>query len=162
MQTRPLVRADLVTGVILAAFGLAAVVESYGMPRLAERNINPWTAPGVVPGLLIKTLEGIFLYGTNSFIASAGRVRLAARAGEVRRFRFSLPLALNAGYYRLSFGISAGDPLAELTPLDRRYDAVLIQCGRELPFWGLADLGASFDELPGGTVARTTRGIIAP
>ena len=118
--------------------------------------------PEVVPGLLIKTLEGIFLYGTNSFIASAGRVRLAARAGEVRRFRFSLPLALNAGYYRLSFGISAGDPLAELTPLDRRYDAVLIQCGRELPFWGLADLGASFDELPGGTVARTTRGIIAP
>jgi len=33
-------------------FGLAALAESYGMPRLEERNINPWTAPGVVPGLL--------------------------------------------------------------------------------------------------------------
>ena len=52
MQTRPLARADLITGVILVVFGLAALAESYGMPRLEERNINPWTAPGVVPGLL--------------------------------------------------------------------------------------------------------------
>jgi putative tricarboxylic transport membrane protein len=52
MQTRPLARADLITGVILVVFGLAALAESYGMPRLAERNINPWTVPGVVPGML--------------------------------------------------------------------------------------------------------------
>jgi putative tricarboxylic transport membrane protein len=69
MQTRPLVRADLVTGVILAAFGLAAVAESYGMPRLAERNINPWTAPGVVPGLLgvIIALLGVILASRSLF-----------------------------------------------------------------------------------------------
>jgi putative tricarboxylic transport membrane protein len=52
MRTRPLARADLITGVVLVVFGLAALAESYGMPRLAERNINPWTVPGVVPGLL--------------------------------------------------------------------------------------------------------------
>lgn len=52
MQTRPLVRADLITGVVLLAFGLAALAESWGMPRLEERNINPWTAPGIVPGML--------------------------------------------------------------------------------------------------------------
>ncbi len=52
MPTRPFARADLITGVILVVFGLAALVESYNMPRLAERHINPWTAPGVVPGLL--------------------------------------------------------------------------------------------------------------
>jgi putative tricarboxylic transport membrane protein len=69
MQTRPLVRADLVTGVILTVFGLAAVAESYGMPRLAERNINPWTAPGVVPGLLgvVITLLGIILASRSLF-----------------------------------------------------------------------------------------------
>jgi putative tricarboxylic transport membrane protein len=69
MQTRPLVRADLVTGVILAAFGLAAVAESYGMPRLAERNINPWTAPGVVPGMLgvIIALLGTILASRSLF-----------------------------------------------------------------------------------------------
>jgi hypothetical protein len=52
METRPLVRADLITGVVLLAFGLAALAESWGMPRLEERNINPWTAPGIVPGML--------------------------------------------------------------------------------------------------------------
>jgi hypothetical protein len=52
METRPLVRADLITGVVLIVFGLAVVAESYGMPRLEERNINPWTAPGIVPGML--------------------------------------------------------------------------------------------------------------
>lgn len=52
METRPLVRADLITGVVLLVFGLAVLAESYGMPRLEERNINPWTAPGIVPGML--------------------------------------------------------------------------------------------------------------
>jgi hypothetical protein len=52
MRTRPFARADLVTGVILVVFGIAVIAESYGMPRLEERNINPWTMPGVVPGLL--------------------------------------------------------------------------------------------------------------
>jgi hypothetical protein len=52
MQTRPFARADLITGVILVVFGLAALAESYGMPRLEERNINPWTVPGMVPGML--------------------------------------------------------------------------------------------------------------
>lgn len=52
MHRRPFARADLITGIILVVFGLAALAESYGMPRLEERSINPWTAPGVVPGVL--------------------------------------------------------------------------------------------------------------
>ena len=99
----------------------------------------------VVPGFLIKTLEGIFLYGTNAFLASKGRhTRVSARAGEVKVFRFSLPLTLNEGHYLISFGISAGDPLQELTPLDRRYDSVLVHVGRTVQFWGLVDFEACF------------------
>ncbi len=98
----------------------------------------------VVPGFLIKTLEGIFLYGTNSYIATQGRTYISARAGEVKVFRFSLPLALNEGSYLVSFGISAGDPLRQLVPLDRRYDSVLLNVGRALQFWGIVDLQASF------------------
>lgn len=98
----------------------------------------------VVPGLLIKTLEGIFLYGTNSFVSSQGRERITARAGDVKVFRFSLPLTLNEGHYLISFGVSVGDPLQELTPLDRRYDSVLLHLGRALQFWGIVDLEASF------------------
>lgn len=101
----------------------------------------------VVPGFLIKTLEGIFLYGTSSFVSTQGGEHIAARAGDVKVFKFSLPLALNEGYYLVSFGISSGSPLQELIPLDRHYDSVLIQVGRAMQFWGIVDLGASFHAL---------------
>lgn len=99
----------------------------------------------VVPGFLIKTLEGIFLYGTNSFIATEGRANLSVIAGEISVFKFSLPVALNEGDYLVSFGISSGNPLSELKPIDRRYDSIMIHVGRTVPFWGIADLRASFE-----------------
>lgn len=110
----------------------------------------------VVPGFLIKTLEGIFLYGTNSFVSTQGQLHISAKAGDIKVYRFSLPLTLNEGYYLISFGISSGYPLRELIPLDRRYDSVLIHVGRAMQFWGIVDLEASFDEvglLTEGTVA---------
>jgi len=99
----------------------------------------------VVPGFLIKTMEGIFLYGTNSFISTQGRTAVSARAGEVKVFKFSLPLTLNEGYYLVSFGISSGNPLQELVPLDRRYDSVMIHVGRTIQIWGIVDMEASFE-----------------
>ena len=100
----------------------------------------------VMPGLLIKTIDGVFLYGTNAFSASAGRIApIAVQSGDILVFRFVCSLALNEGHYLISFGISAGDPLHTLTPLERRYDAVLIDVGRPVPFWGLADLRSTFD-----------------
>jgi len=101
-------------------------------------------ADSVVPGFLIKTLEGIFLYGTNSFVSTDGRENISVRAGDVKVFQFSLPLALNEGHYLVSFGISSGHPLQELTPLDRRYDSLMIHVGRPMQFWGIVDLRASF------------------
>jgi hypothetical protein len=52
MQERQLIRADLITGLVLVAFGLAVLAEAIGMPRFETRRINPWTVPGLVPGLL--------------------------------------------------------------------------------------------------------------
>ncbi len=99
----------------------------------------------VVPGFLIKTLEGIFLYGTNSFISSVGREAITASPQEIMVFKFSLPMTLNEGHYLISFGISAGDPLHQLTPLERRYDSVIIYISRTLQFWGIVDMEASFE-----------------
>lgn len=101
----------------------------------------------VVPGFLIKTLEGIFLYGTNSFISTHGRDRISVKHGEIHVFQFSLPMNLNEGNYLVSFGISSGDAMQELTPLDRRYDSVMLHVGRSLPFWGIIDLDAGFSHL---------------
>ncbi len=98
----------------------------------------------VVPGLLVKTLEGIFLYGTNSFVASEGRMNISAMADDIKIFKFSMPMSLNEGHYLISFGISSGNPLHELIPLDRRYDSVIVHVGRAMQFWGIVDLGAAF------------------
>lgn len=100
----------------------------------------------VVPGFLIKTLDGVFLYGTNSFVSSRGQSAISVRAGDIRMFRFSLPLNLNAGDHLVSFGISSGNPLmGDLLPLDRRYDSVMLKISRVVQFWGLSDMQATFN-----------------
>ncbi|WP_249054583.1 ABC transporter ATP-binding protein [Xanthomonas nasturtii] len=99
----------------------------------------------VVPGILVKTLEGLFLYGTNSFLSSEGRTEIAAKAGDVIVCKFTMPLDLNEANYLISLGISSGDPLVELTPLDRRYDAIVLNVARGMQFWGMMDLKADFE-----------------
>ncbi len=102
-----------------------------------------------VPGFLLKTLEGLFLYGTNSFLSSEGRDRISAKAGDVVVCKFTLPLDLNQGHYMISLGVSGGDPLTELVPLDRRYDAMLLDIGRPMQFWGIVDMKAGFGIVEG-------------
>lgn len=97
-----------------------------------------------IPGILIKTLEGLFLYGTNSFLSSNGGATISAKAGDVLICSFRLPLSVNEGHYMVSLGISSGDPLCELTPLDRRYDSILLDVSRPMQFWGIVDLHAEF------------------
>lgn len=98
----------------------------------------------LVAGFLIRTLEGLYLYGTNSYLASNGKAALSGTAGEIKTYRFSIPMNLNEGDYMLSFGVSAGDPEGELVPLERRYDSVIVRVARPKPFWGVVDLQASF------------------
>ena len=97
MQQRPLAKADLITGLVLVALGAATAVESYRMPRLEERSIDPWTAPGIVPGMLgiIILIIGIALAMRSG---AAGALTAKAQpdvdAGEVRAARFRLALCL--------------------------------------------------------------------
>lgn len=98
----------------------------------------------IVPGMLIKTIEGIFLYGTNSFLSSESERTLSVKAGEVMVCRFSFPVPLNEGHYLVSFGVSSGNPLGELVPLDRRYDSIILDVSRPMQFWGIVDMNAKF------------------
>lgn len=119
-----------------------ASVECGERLRFAFRCIFKEDFDNVVPGLMIKTLDGIFVYGTNSLILNEGRQRISVRAGEDRVFEFSLSFALNAGDYLVSLGVAAGDSVESLMPLDRRYDSIIITSTREVAFTGLVDLGA--------------------
>ncbi len=47
-----MVKKDFITSIVLIAFSLSVIVSSYTMPRLERRGIDPFSAPGVVPGLI--------------------------------------------------------------------------------------------------------------
>jgi putative tricarboxylic transport membrane protein len=105
--------ADLVSGLVFAALGLAVLVGSWTMPRLEERGVHPLTVPGLVPGLL-----GLALLLCGGLLAAG-----AWRAGAVGPGLASL-LALARG--------PAAGRVATALVLVLVYTLVLV--GR-LPFW---------------------------
>lgn len=56
-----MVKKDFITSIVLIAFSISVVVMSYTMPRLEHRNIDPFSAPGVVPGMIGMILLGLSL-----------------------------------------------------------------------------------------------------
>lgn len=99
-----MIKADFVTGLAFVALGLAALVESLRMPRFETLAVNPYTVPGIVPGLL-----GVVIAALGAVLAvraaRAGGWRLgpdvAALATLHRRQsvqRLALALALTLGY----------------------------------------------------------------
>lgn len=52
MSTHPTAQADLVWALIWIVFGAAVFYGAWTMDRLAAQHINPYTAPGLVPGIL--------------------------------------------------------------------------------------------------------------
>src|SRR5918995_6793456 len=76
-----MIKADFITGLALIALGIATVAASLAMPRFAELNVEPYTAPGLVPGVLGLV---ILILGGALFVraARAGGWRLLERVGE--------------------------------------------------------------------------------
>lgn len=68
-------RADRWFSVVLTAFAVAVVVESWRMPRLGELGVHPMSAPGLTPGLLGLILA---LMGVALFVRSVRAQRAAA------------------------------------------------------------------------------------
>jgi Tripartite tricarboxylate transporter TctB family len=91
-------KADFVTGLVLALLGLAVLWASLEMPRFEARGGNPYSAPGLVPGVLgaiILALGAVLVVRA----ARAGGWRLPAAAGGatdpgVRRLLLSIALCL--------------------------------------------------------------------
>jgi hypothetical protein len=105
---------DRIAGVIWFVFGAAVFYGSWTMDRLASQNINPLTAPGLLPGLL-----GIGMMAMALVLLSRGR-RVASVAGEP-------PVEEPATDWKR---LSASWSLCVL------FAGILL--GRGLPFWLLA------------------------
>jgi len=95
---RGMTRADFYFSLVLLALGIGVVVESLRMPRLEHLGINPYSVPGIVPGIIgvVLTLLAIIL-----LVRSIGRIRRGAPGAETDPLsarRFALAAVLCLGY----------------------------------------------------------------
>ena len=83
-------------GLFWTALGLAIAVESWRMDRLEQQHINPWTAPGLVPGLLglLLLLFGLVL----ALRRPAPEPDAEAEDTAAEPWRVGLALVLTLGY----------------------------------------------------------------
>ncbi len=96
-------RADLLAGTGFLALGLVAAVESWRMPRFEQLEVNPWSVPGLVPGLIGLVLV---LLGGLLVMRALSEGALAPGAGAARELGFDaetgrrtlLALLLTLGY----------------------------------------------------------------
>lgn len=120
----PSPRADLVAAALWITFGAAVAVGGWRMDRLERLNINPYEAPGLVPGLL------------GALIVVLG-LALALRAW--RQGALSPALAAGqGGRGAASGGPAAWQHMTQVFALTLAYALLLIGTG--LPFW-LATFG---------------------
>ena len=98
MTPARMAKADFVTAVILIAVSVGALVESWRMPRLEHLSVNPYTVPGIVPGLLsgVLILLGMVLL-TRAIRQGGWRLDVASLSSAVGA-RLVLMLLLTLGY----------------------------------------------------------------
>ena len=114
----PSARADLVAAALWITFGAAVAVGAWRMDRLERLNINPYEAPGLVPGLLGAL---IVLLGLALAVRAWRRGALARAAAEL------------GGATSSQGRPGAWRHMAAVFALTLVYALVLIGTG--LPFW---------------------------
>lgn len=110
-------RDDVVGGLLWSLLGLAILIGSWRMDRLEAQDINPYTIPGLVPGLL-----GLAMILFGGLMALRG-----LRQGGLHRSEIAAPAVSPAAYGRLA------------TVLVLCIGFVVLLLGR-MPFWAAAAL----------------------
>jgi len=96
-------------------------------------------------GLTLKTLDGVEVFGSNTFFEK--QPVKPRKAGELSMMQFSLPLSLISGEYFISIGLAESKE-GDTPPLDRRYDMIHLQVHNPTLRYGVADLRMTMNELP--------------
>ena len=108
-EDRARLRGDFLSAIGWMALGIAILIGSVTMDRLENQDINPYTIPGLLPGLLgiVMTILGALL-GLRSWrprlLASAGNAAPTDRAGQ-RRLVLVLALCLAFGVGLVGHGL---------------------------------------------------------
>jgi hypothetical protein len=114
-EALPSARADVVSGAVWLAIGLAVVAGAWQMDRLEKQGVQWFAAPGLVPGIL-----GLFIVGAALIIVTRSIARLAhdraraevaSPAWSARRtvltLGFCLAFAVGLVGHGLPFGVAA-------------------------------------------------------
>jgi len=83
LNGKGILRADFITSLVLIVVGAAMLWGSLEMPRFEQRNINPYSIPGIVPGVLAVVN---LLLAAVLLIRSVGRGGHRLGAGKGRAF----------------------------------------------------------------------------
>jgi putative tricarboxylic transport membrane protein len=104
MTEKSMVKADLVTSIVLVVFGIVVLVMSIQMPTMADRNQSIYSAPGVVPGFIGAM---IILLSFSMLLRSLRKKAIAAfkegalpteAVGQEARRRIFTTIAMCAAY----------------------------------------------------------------
>jgi lipopolysaccharide transport system ATP-binding protein len=107
-----------------------------------------------VIGFAIKTVDGIEIYGTNTFLLAIAVAQAAP--GDVRVFAFAFSMIAKAGDYFVDLGVAQVDGTPGGAVIDVRRSAVhLVVVAERAGFTGLADFMPEFTDFG---VARQNTG----
>jgi len=81
MKPEDMNKADFFTSIFLFLLGLIVFIISIGMPTFRELGANPYSAPGIVPGILgiILLFMGAILF-IRSFIRKGYKIKLSSQS----------------------------------------------------------------------------------
>jgi hypothetical protein len=100
MHEKPSAAADSIWSLLWILLGAAIVYGAWTMDRLEAQHINPYTVPGLVPGILgagLVTL-GLLLFARSARAGGLSRRRVLALSPRVPLGRVALALVLCLGY----------------------------------------------------------------
>lgn len=93
-------RTDLFAGLVVTSLGLAALAGAVAMPRFAERNGDPLTAPGITPGIVSGVIAVLGLLLLLRAMLGRGPRELPVQSwptGAARRTAFTIATTLAYG-----------------------------------------------------------------
>jgi ABC-type polysaccharide/polyol phosphate transport system ATPase subunit len=98
-------------------------------------------------GLAVKTIDGMLIYGVNSYYSKAEIPE--TQSGDVIIGKFSLNMGLKQGDYFIDLGVDLKETAdaGKYINLDRRCAAVHIKIIARNDFFGIADLEADFETI---------------
>ena len=84
MKQENMNKADFFTSIFLFLFGLAVLILSIRMPTFRELRANPYSAPGIVPGIMgvILFFMGVILF-IRSVIRKGYKIKLSSQAIKI-------------------------------------------------------------------------------